>query len=388
MERTAQGPRLEALRRLLADSQPGGQAKVDALLALIQRRVCVPLIGRESGVFQTLLNRDGVEALPIFTDIDCLEQAAHLFGWNSVADGVPHQEISAREALRVAERFGYPMIVIDVGSLHALEVEHNEFTPLLGENSAEFAAGPYAGTGRLSSNLMKTVRPSMTTIRSEPPSRGYTTPAEPMLRAEPLLRAERKQTPMMQEAPQAKDGRYSLHFREDTADSTQDARREPALSLPPPSAALSQLTKQVAKRREDDTLKITYQGTPSGTWSSNEQQPAPTVLVPEKDWEFIAFTELPDQELTDRLSQILRIYPEIEWACIANYLSSQESEPRPLIGLRVDSRLRTRLDEIALHLITCAKGTLPRIQVGLLDEASVVREVRGTALMFYPWRAS
>ncbi|MCZ7683629.1 MAG: hypothetical protein M5U28_34600 [Sandaracinaceae bacterium] len=86
---------LAAFRRLLSDAHRGGQAKVDALLALVQRTIfVVPWPGGIEG-WRSLVNRDGVAALPIFTDKKELEEAARRYGWLDARGEAPSRR-SAR----------------------------------------------------------------------------------------------------------------------------------------------------------------------------------------------------------------------------------------------------------------------------------------------------
>ena len=71
----------------------------DALVALAQRTVyLVPWPGGIDG-WRTLVNRDGIAALPLFTDLSQLETAGRRFGWLDPTGKVPHAETGARAAL-------------------------------------------------------------------------------------------------------------------------------------------------------------------------------------------------------------------------------------------------------------------------------------------------
>jgi len=165
-------PQLAAFRRLIADAHQGGQAKVDALVALSQRTVFV--IPWPSGIegWRTLVNREGVAALPMFTDRTELEEAARRYGWLDARGEAPFAEIGARAAFNYAMREHLSFVVVDVASLHALEIARAELEPLLTPAARRDSQGPYAGAGKISSSLIQAVRPT-------PPPGSIKAPTEP-----------------------------------------------------------------------------------------------------------------------------------------------------------------------------------------------------------------
>jgi hypothetical protein len=151
-------PQLAAFRRLLEDAHLGGQAKVDALLALSQRTVfLVPWPGGVEG-WRTLVNRDGVAALPMFSGVDELEEAARRYGWLDGHGNAPHQEVGARAAFNYAIRESLAYVVLDIASKHALEMARAELEPLVSSAARRDSSGPYAGAGKISSTLIRAVR--------------------------------------------------------------------------------------------------------------------------------------------------------------------------------------------------------------------------------------
>ena len=85
----------EAFRRLLSDAAAGGQAKVDALVALSQRTLFVATWTPGSDDFRTLVNSSGQQALPVFSSKAELDEAAGRFGWAGPDGSVPHLEVGA-----------------------------------------------------------------------------------------------------------------------------------------------------------------------------------------------------------------------------------------------------------------------------------------------------
>jgi hypothetical protein len=166
---------LEAFRRLLADARLGGQAKVDALLALGQRTVWVAAWGPAHEGFRTLTNSDGATALPVFTSEGDLASASEKFGW-SAPGGPAGREVGAREALRHAIAHNLEYVIVDIGSEHTLEIERSEIEPMMTpEARRESATGPFAGVGRISSTMMKAVKAT--------PPPGELPPAKPRITA-------------------------------------------------------------------------------------------------------------------------------------------------------------------------------------------------------------
>lgn len=176
-------PQTAAFHRLLADAHLGGQAKVDALVVLIQRTLfVVPWPGGIEG-YRTLVSSDGVAALPIFSDRGQLEEAARRYGWLAADGSAPAVEVGARAALNYAIKQNLSYVVLDIAAEHSLEVARGEFEPLLTPAARRESAGPYAAAGRISSSLIRAVRPTpppgsispVTRRRSEPPP-GITAP--------------------------------------------------------------------------------------------------------------------------------------------------------------------------------------------------------------------
>jgi len=78
----------------------------------------------------------------------------------------------------------------------------------------------------------------------------------------------------------------------------------------------------------------------------------------------------------DMLELVLREYPEVEWACLGMVDGALS------IGLRVDPRVRQRIDAMCAELGRVSNGT----PVVLLEDPNVMRAARTEALVFFPWR--
>ncbi len=158
-----------AFHRLLSDAHAGGQAKIDAMVALVQRTVYV--VPWPAGIdgFRTLVNSDGVAALPIFTLREELEEAARRFGWLAADGSAPSAEIGARNALNYSIQQNLSFVVVDIAADHALELSREEFEPLLSEAARRDSQGPYAAAGRISTSLRQRVTPMPGTIPAQKP---------------------------------------------------------------------------------------------------------------------------------------------------------------------------------------------------------------------------
>lgn len=327
MSSTAQ---LAAFRRLLADAHLGGQAKVDALLALAQRTLfVVPWPGGVEG-YRTLVSSDGVAALPLFTGRDTLEAAARRYGWLSPDGGVPSHELGARAALNYAIEKGLSFAVIDIASEHALELTKDEFAPLLTASGRRDTAGPFAGAGKLSSSLIRAVRPT-------PP---------------PMAPVKARSTP---------------------PPSALAAPRVPSVPTPPPTGVSAP---ELARPPSTPGFQASPQFNPAPSAQSFGSGSGVTIAPLGSE---------PSDELIEALTNVLRGYPEVEWAC---FVSAARGPTRavPTIGVRVDTGFRQRVGEIVTELRGTSEAAGAALDVLLLDDANVLRAARGEGLVFYPWR--
>ncbi len=274
----------DAFRRLLSDGNAGGQAKIDALLALSQRTVYVATWTPDGGGYRTLINSAGDAALPIFTTPAELLEAGRRFGWLDTQGNIPMKEVGAREAIRQAVAHEVAFVVIDIAAAHTLEVARSELEPLLTAQARRESDGPFAGVGRISTSMMRAVTP---------------------------------------------------------------AGGSPRPNVPAPA------------------VSATF-----GSGTSVELSP-------------LAAT--PEESLLKALADVLRGYPEVEWASLAN-VSRGPTSPIPTVGLRVDTAYRARVQEILTRVREAGDAMGASLDCLLLDDAQVMRAARSQGLVFYPWR--
>ncbi len=317
---SSQDRALNAFRRLLADASTGGQAKVDALVALSQRTVLVPTWTAGGDDFRPLMSSEGQNALPLFSSKDELENAARRFGWLGPDGTVPHREIGSRGAFRHALANQLHFLVVDITAEWALEIERTEVEPLLAARNRSDSSGAFAGVGRISDMMMRRARSSgsMAAVQPDPI-------APPRVSAELLA-------PAGQSASAGSSGRASsAPAAQESAPATASARISP-----------------------DQVQILPLEGPP----------PEP---------------------LLDAASDLLREYPEVEWAAFMRAVPAG-GDAAPTLGLRIDTGFRTRVDELCEKLTERTQEVESRVQILLLDDPALMRAARADALVFFPWR--
>lgn len=319
---------LDAFRRLLREAATGGQAKVDALLALAQRTVFVATHTPDGDDLRTLVNGNEDTALPVFTRLDELERAAAHFGWQGDGAGTPPtRELGARQALRYVIAHDLDFAVVDIAAPWRLEVERSEIEPLVSGNAEP---GPFGGVGKLSSSVMRAVN------AVPPPSPGGRRSSTPP----PSLPAS---------APPAAD---------------PDGRA----SAPPPSSA-------PPPRR-----------TPSRPSSRPPSAAGVPSLLP--DGRTLGAPDAPpSDDFLDAAFLVLKDYPEVEWASWCAARNADTGATCPAVAMRVDAGYRMRVDEIVGAVADAGtKAGHDRVEVLLLDDPELLRTAKTDGVAFYPWR--
>lgn len=358
-----------ALHRLLKEAGRGGQAKVDALLALSQRTVFAsPWLHGIAG-FRTLASEDGTVALPVFTERVYLQETAHRYGWVGSDGRIPSVEIGARKAFLEVQSGVVGFVVVDIGREHALELSRDELEPLF-EGSPD-SAGPFAGAGRVSSSLMERVR------ATKPPSGEYKLEILTPLSDPPssLFGSIHPQSvPLPFE---------STHAASDASDSQAAATAPPpmvtsTLPSPPintstsPSPPMVTSTSPPTERSPSSPWLTPMRRAPSDTPSSEF-----AIDLPSGE-HLRSLSHPPPEEVLHALESILREFPEVEWACLG------AGDRTMIVGLRVDPRVRQRVWELRERLTSQAEA--PIEEVILLDEPQRLRQARRDGFVFYPWR--
>lgn len=327
-------PQTAAFHRLLADAHHGGQAKVDVLVALVQRTVfVVPWPGGIEG-YRSLVNSDGVAALPIFSLYEELEEAARRYGWLDADGSVPSFEIGARAALHYAIEQNLAYVVLDIAAEHVLEISREEFEPLLTPAARRDSSGPYAASGRISDSVMRAVRPtpppgSVPAVTRTPPQQDIQPPAE---------------------APEIAPA----------------APAEAAVTSAPAGAG-------PADEEDGFTVSADFSPTAGATFGGGTSATLSGLVT------------IPADAIFDKLAAVLRGYPEVEWAALAN-AARGPAKPVPTICVRVDTSFRQRVNDLITELRQAADAQGAALDVLLLDDADLMRTARSEGIVFYPWR--
>ncbi len=333
-----------ALHRLLVDAQLGGQAKVDALLALAQRTVFVVPWPNPADGYRTLVNSGGLAALPIFTDAQMLHVAGERFGWADAAGHVAQAEIGSRQALAFARDRGLAFVVVDIAADHSLEISALEFEPLLTPAARRESQGPFSGAGRVSTALMSSVQSMVSGTGM--PSRSLTPPPGS------IPAASAKNTPL--------PGTFA---------------QKPQVQPPPPGSSPGTITaaSPTPKSAPGDVAAPRAGSSPGMIAVVQAKGPPSPILAAQR---LGPLKSMVDSTQLDMLEIVLREYPEVEWACLG------VANGALAIGLRMDQRVRTRLDALAAELGRVSNGT----PILLLDDPQLMRAARTEAFVFYPWR--
>ena len=332
-----------ALRRLLADAGAGGQAKVDALTALVQRTLFVPTWGG-SDEYRTIASSAGVSALPVYLDVGALKDAAHRFGWTAPDGAVPHKEVGARGALGHALAQNL-LVIVDMGLPHALELEPAEIKPMLAPPSRRDSSfGPLRPTPRPGSTPSPVLRPT--------PPPGSLSPASVTPPTGTPL--PRRPTPAPGSLSPARSDSISVPtLYGEQVGSASEPRRSASAVFKPPSGAVATATFGGGQ---------SVGGVAVGPLGSQ-----------------------PSDALLRALAEALRAYPEVEFALVAS-VGRGAASAVPTVMLRVDTTFRTRVAQIISAVRQAGVGQGATLDVLLLDDKELMRVARNVGLPFFPWK--
>ena len=108
---------------------------------------------------RTLTNSSGETALPIFTARALLEEAAMRFGWQLPDGTLPARLTRIEELLRESEAAGVPLLIVDIASDHALELDEHD-RKVLEQGPPRTSSRPPAGVPEAPEfGLANTLRP-------------------------------------------------------------------------------------------------------------------------------------------------------------------------------------------------------------------------------------
>ncbi len=344
-------PSLEPLRRLLRDAPQGGQAKVDALFAFLQRKALVPTLNGNSQALRTLINRQRESALAVFSGTDSLNRAAMRYGWMGSDGTVSHAEHEVARLIQLASDRNYPYLVVDIGSEHALEIEREEFGSLLAASRSNPPTGPYAGAGRITAQLREAI------ASSRPPSPRSHRPAESASGARAV-------------PPPSADGGPRTHA-------------VPQSTNTPRSTKTPRSTNTALPARTPLSAK-----TPSGVWSFAPVVAAPPLQESERSWSFFSPRTLPSKDALHQASAAVSAFPEVELAYLANVITEQSAKAEPCVAIYIDGRHPLDAKELSQRLAVVLHEAWPAFSLINITNPTILRNIREVGLLLYPWQAA
>ncbi len=98
-----------------------------------------------------------------------------------------------------------------------------------------------------------------------------------------------------------------------------------------------------------------------------------------------ALPAVPSEELVDALTQVLRDYCEVEWACLVGE-AERVRQGTLGIALRIDPAFRRQLAQISQAVRQVAAEHGIGCDVLVLDTPEQMKRARAIGLPFYPWR--
>jgi hypothetical protein len=384
-----------AFRRVLAEASSGEQARVDALVVLSQRTVYAATWPGQTQTARTLTNSEGESALPLFTGLDVLDTTATRFGWRNADGSLQFRELGAREALRHALARGVQFVVIDIGCEHSVEFAREELEPLLQLQSQRSGTGPYAATGERQAAILDAVRrsssrpPRASSLpASAPSSMGipFTDSTTGRVRQESSIRETQPSPPLAAAARRVQSRPLVQSSSAPAAQPAVSSVPAAAAAEGPPSASLSPESGAAAAAVQGAALQaaLAEPNTDAGNGlkAVAPRDDEPTIANRSAGDKELAppRTALPD-ELLRGISQGLRAFPEVEWACVLS-----DASEIPVIALRVDPSFLNRVADITDAIIDEAEKQATLLQVRLLNNSELVKNARRHGRAFYPWR--
>jgi hypothetical protein len=170
-----------AFRRVLAAANAGEQARVDALVTLVERSVFVATWPGPNQAARTLTNSHGESALPLFTGLDVLDVTASRFGWRHPDGSLQFLELAARDALLHGLARHVHFVVVDMGCDHSVEFAREEVEPLLA------AASPALSVAGQDAALRDAVRRNTNRPPRPPLMAAQTHQGQPTTHSQPAL---------------------------------------------------------------------------------------------------------------------------------------------------------------------------------------------------------
>jgi len=358
-----------AFRRLLKDAGGDQQARTDALTVLVQRTVFVATwpVDPDSGI-RTLTSSSGDTAMPVFSKLDVLKEAALRFGWTNPDGSLSWRELGAREALRRAMARGVQFVVVDIGCEHSLEFARTEFEPMIALPPRRESVAPFAMSGKASSTATDAAKRS-----SRPPARlNLSDSGERPRSAHPPARSV---TPSPGVKPAIASSVSSGALKAAPVPRGAQAFASERYASAPPRSPSSNNTP--AQKRPS---------APPGRKRSLTPDPARLTgpLADITGMEFRSLDTPIHDDTLDAIADALRRFPEVEWA--AAVAGDNDGKRQVIVVLRVEPAYRARLPEVNRFVRLAAEDAGQTVGVAVVDDPKQMRAARDRGVVFYPWK--
>lgn len=359
-----------AFRRLLKEAGDDRQARTDALTVLVQRTVFVATwpVDPDSGI-RTLTSSSGDTAIPVFSTVDVLKEAALRFGWTNPDGSLSWRELGAREALRRAMARGVQFVVVDIGCDHSLEFTRAEFEPMIAVPPRRESVAPSAAGGKGSSTANDAAKRS-----SRPPALAYLSESGERPRsAHPPARSVTPSPGAVKPAMASSVSSGAIKAAP-LPGGAQPFASERYASAPPRSPSSDNMP---AQKRPS---------APPGRKRSLTPDPA-RLTGPLVDITGMAFSRLDapiSDDVLDTIADALRRFPEVEWASVV--MGNKAGHSQVMIVLRVEPAYRARLPEVNRFVRLVGEDAGKTVGVAVADDPKQIRTARELGVVFYPWK--
>jgi hypothetical protein len=115
-----------AIQQVLMAASVDPTERARAVGALRGSEVYATTWPTDPSALRSLLSSSGVRALTLFTDERQLDEAAGRYGWRGVDGHVPKRRMHISEAIGIARQQQVELVIIDLASQHALELDQGD----------------------------------------------------------------------------------------------------------------------------------------------------------------------------------------------------------------------------------------------------------------------
>lgn len=157
----------QALQQALVAATRDAGDRWRAISALRGAEVYAATWAGDPTQLRTLVGPEGDLALAVFTDERHLEEAALRLAWVGIDGAVPMRRLHLSEAIRFARAGSIPVVVVDVGSDHALALDQGDMELVSAPPSTR--PGSYGALAPVQSSMRSDDGSSVTRVSTRPP---------------------------------------------------------------------------------------------------------------------------------------------------------------------------------------------------------------------------